>query len=334
MRLSDVRQLCQELDSLGIPIWVDGGWAVDALLGKQTRPHNDLDIVIQQKDLSRLCQYLRGNGYTDVPSDDASAWNFVFGDNRGRQIDIHVISFFDGAGNGIYGPIENGVTFPAGSLTGKGTIEGYGVNCISADQLVKFHTGYKLDRNDFLDVRALCEKFDIEMPDEHKAFWRTDLQIRPFKDDDFEILKEICLLAFGPIHESFRELVGPEIFQHAYPDWQKKQVEYLKSICGPTSAKEVLVVRDNSIIVGFIGFSIDAATQCGEIDLNAVHPAHTGKGIGKKMYEHVLNETRVSGVKLAKISTGGDASHEPARRAYEKAGFKASIPSLTMFTLL
>jgi lincosamide nucleotidyltransferase A/C/D/E len=131
--------------------------------------------VIEQKHLSRLCDYLKGNGYTEMPRDDTTAWCFVLGDNQGRQVDVHVISFFDEAGNGIYGPVENGVSFPAGSLTGKGEIDGYAVNCIAPEHLAKFHTGYKLDRNDFLDVRALCEKFDIEMPDEHKAYWRANL---------------------------------------------------------------------------------------------------------------------------------------------------------------
>jgi hypothetical protein len=112
MRFSDVRNLCQELDCLGIPIWVDGGWAVDALLGKQTRSHDDLDIVVEQQHLPRLCEHLRGEGYADVARDDTTPWNFVLGDDQGRQVDIHVISFFDDAGNGIYGPVENGVSFP------------------------------------------------------------------------------------------------------------------------------------------------------------------------------------------------------------------------------
>jgi lincosamide nucleotidyltransferase A/C/D/E len=33
--------------------------------------------------------------------------------------------------------------------------------------MIDFHTGYKLDENDYRDVRALCEKFEIEMPEEH-----------------------------------------------------------------------------------------------------------------------------------------------------------------------
>jgi hypothetical protein len=34
-----------------------------------------------------------------------------------------------------------------------------------------------------------------------------------------------------------------------------------------------------------------------------------------------------AGMQVATVSTGGDPSHAPARRAYEKAGFTASIPS-------
>jgi lincosamide nucleotidyltransferase A/C/D/E len=34
--------------------------------------------------------------------------------------------------------------------------------------MVKFHTGYELDENDFHDVLALCEKFGIEVPAEYR----------------------------------------------------------------------------------------------------------------------------------------------------------------------
>jgi GNAT superfamily N-acetyltransferase len=159
-------------------------------------------------------------------------------------------------------------------------------------------------------------------------------EIRSFEVDDFERLKEICLLAFGPIHESFRDFVGHDIFEHVYSDWEEKQIEYLKSICEPDSGKEVMVVRNDNGIVGFICFSMDVAKQCVGIYLNAVHPDYASKGIGKTMYEFVLSKMRMAGIKLVKVSTGGDASHAPARRAYKRAGFKAAIPSVTMFMLL
>jgi lincosamide nucleotidyltransferase A/C/D/E len=34
------------LDQEGVRAWLDGGWAVDALLGRQTRLHSDLDLAV------------------------------------------------------------------------------------------------------------------------------------------------------------------------------------------------------------------------------------------------------------------------------------------------
>ncbi len=166
MNAKDAIDLYTQLENLGIEIWIDGGWGVDALLGEQTRSHSDLDIVIQQKDLPKLRELLEARGYKDVPRDDTRAWNFVLGDPSGREVDVHVI-VFDDKGNGIYGPIEKGVMYPAASLTGTGTIEGHAVRCISPGYLVKFHSGYKLRASDYADVTALCERFGIELPEAH-----------------------------------------------------------------------------------------------------------------------------------------------------------------------
>ena len=46
MTASDVIELLDFLERTGLEIHVDGGWAVDALLGEQTRSHDDLDIAI------------------------------------------------------------------------------------------------------------------------------------------------------------------------------------------------------------------------------------------------------------------------------------------------
>jgi lincosamide nucleotidyltransferase A/C/D/E len=163
MTSADVIELHSKLNSLGINTWIDGGWGVDALLGKQTRPHADLDIVIPQDDVTRLRQLLGARGYRDVQRDDTSVWNFVLGDDQGHEVDVHVI-VLDGNGNGLYGPIENGGMYPAASLTGAGTIGGAAVRCISPEWLIKFHSGYELKQKDFDDVAALCEKFGIANP--------------------------------------------------------------------------------------------------------------------------------------------------------------------------
>jgi len=167
---SDVVNFVELLNHEGIEVWLDGGWAVDALLQEQTRPHADLDIVIQQKDVPKLRQLLEAQGYKDVERDDTSLWNFVLGDDNGHEVDIHAVVLDEG-GNGIYGPAERGIMFPAASLAGVGKVDGLGVKCISAEYMVKFISPwlYKHRDKDCKAVSALCERFEIDYPKEYRA---------------------------------------------------------------------------------------------------------------------------------------------------------------------
>jgi lincosamide nucleotidyltransferase A/C/D/E len=168
MTAADVVEICQLFSRHHIEFTVDGGWAVDALLGRQTRPHTDLDIAVQHQDVPRLRALLEAHGFVDVPRDDTWECNFVLGDSRGRQVDIHSYTF-DAAGRCIYG-----LPYPAESLTGAGAIAGQAVNCIAPAWLVQFHTGYPLDENDYRDVKALCRHFGLTMPAEYAEFAAND----------------------------------------------------------------------------------------------------------------------------------------------------------------
>jgi lincosamide nucleotidyltransferase A/C/D/E len=161
MSSHDAVDLYVALENLGVKIWIDGGWSVDALLGIQTRPHRDLDIAIEYKHLSKLREHLESQGYKDVERDKDSKWNFVLGDDNGREVDVHAFTFDEN------GRVLEGIEFPDGSLAGIGTIDGHAVRCISPEFLVKFHSGYELKEKDFQDVAALCEKFGIEYPEEY-----------------------------------------------------------------------------------------------------------------------------------------------------------------------
>jgi len=166
MTVEDVLEILELFAQNHIALHIDGGWAVDALLGEQTRPHTDLDIAVQHKDVDQIRALLEERGFRDVPRDDTRACNFVLGDERGRQIDIHSYTF-DSDGKNIYG-----VAYPFDSLSGAATIGGYRVQCVSPEWLVKFHTGYALDENDYHDVRNLCRRYGIDMPSEYDEFER------------------------------------------------------------------------------------------------------------------------------------------------------------------
>lgn len=154
-------QLCEEND---IEVCIDGGWGVDALLGEQTRKHGDLDIALPHTYVPKLRELLEAQGYRDVPRNDSSDHNFVLGDDKGHQIDFHSYTF-DENGNNIFG-----VAYEPRHLTGTGTINGHPVKCIPADVMIEFHSGYELDEDDYHDVKALCERFGVELPEEYQKF--------------------------------------------------------------------------------------------------------------------------------------------------------------------
>ncbi len=99
MLASDVVEVLDRLDDAGIDAWVDGGWAVDALLAEQTRPHRDLDLIVREDDRPEIREALARDAFAEVPG--GRDINFVLRDARGREVDIHAIRFAE-SGDGIY----------------------------------------------------------------------------------------------------------------------------------------------------------------------------------------------------------------------------------------
>ena len=162
----------------------------------------------------------------------------------------------------------------------------------------------------------------------------SDPSIRPFEPGDLPALQHVRQAAFEPVFQSFREIVGAEIAAIAFTHADADQAKLLDDICAAGSGHHVLVVTVGEEIVGFVSFTIDTDKGMGEIGLNAVHPGHAGRGLGTWMYEHVLVRMKELGAALATVGTGGDPSHAPARRAYEKAGFGPALPSIYLYKLL
>lgn len=52
--------VCSLLSSLTVPWWIGGGWAVDLAVGRPTRPHDDVDVVLLERDEHALRTDLSG----------------------------------------------------------------------------------------------------------------------------------------------------------------------------------------------------------------------------------------------------------------------------------
>lgn len=158
-------ELYRLLEEAWITVWIDGGWAVDALLGEQTREHEDLDIVLLNSELSTALMFFASLGIRAVGEDHALPWNFLLRDSGSVQVDVHVIWFTIDA-TPMYGPPESQVIYP--DLSGRGVIAGVSVNCTTPASIVEHRTGFHLRQRDHHDVRLLCDRFGIELPEEYR----------------------------------------------------------------------------------------------------------------------------------------------------------------------
>jgi lincosamide nucleotidyltransferase A/C/D/E len=165
--LADVLAVLDLAEGSGVRLWVDGGWGVDALLGGQSRDHGDLDVAVEVRNLDVLVAGLIADGFTRVGEVDATAWNFLLAHPRGHVVDLHAI-VLDADGNGILGPAEAGNVYPAAALTGRGVLGGRVVECIAADWAVRFRDAYRGDAEDRSDVRALCDRFGLPIPEQYQ----------------------------------------------------------------------------------------------------------------------------------------------------------------------
>lgn len=155
--------------------------------------------------------------------------------------------------------------------------------------------------------------------------------IRPFRDDDLDAVLEIAVAAWTPIYASFHEMLGPCIFGTLHPGWQAEKRRQVECACRGDHGANVCVAEVDGKVVGFVSWYLNSRTEIGEIGNNAVHPDHQAAGIGTMMHKHALARMKKAGMKCAKVSTGGDPSHAPARRAYEKAGFSRCVPVVNYY---
>ena len=168
MGAARVLNLLDHFEQHGIRVWLDGGWAVDALLEEQTRPHDDLDVVSRPEDNARIVAALGEHGYAVAYRAPRSC--FVLVDSHGHQVDLHPASFTRN-GNGVY-RMENGEDwiFPAAGFAGVGRILGREVPCLTPEVVLVNHTtGYKLDAEHERDVQALSERYGLGLPRYERA---------------------------------------------------------------------------------------------------------------------------------------------------------------------
>lgn len=158
MSAAEVGVVLDALEDAGCRVWLEGGWGVDALVGRQTRPHRDLDLAIDAQQEAGALASLERIGYR-IETDWRPTRVELVAPGRG-WVDLHPVAF-DAAGDGVQiGPEGETYDYPADGFT-TGTIGGRVVGCVTAVQQVAWHSGYELrdvDRADLEQLRRLLDR--------------------------------------------------------------------------------------------------------------------------------------------------------------------------------
>lgn len=161
MRADDVLLVMSCFCMAGVRVFIGGGWGVDALLGEQMRSHADLDISFNAADEESAIRCLERVGFAIV--EDQRPTRFVMRDALERSVDLHPVTF-DATGEGLQIGFDRLFHYPADGF-GFGTVAGMRVPCLTAEQQVRFHSGYEPGENDRRDMRRLREYFGVQLPD-------------------------------------------------------------------------------------------------------------------------------------------------------------------------
>jgi lincosamide nucleotidyltransferase A/C/D/E len=156
------------LEAKGVPSWLAGGWGVDALLGRQTRQHKDLDVVIGgfERNEPKARQVLQSLGFHHVKRDTAGVWmpsRSNFEDDAGCCVELLDIDWEYLRGVLAFDPERRSKSTPSSEGLAEevftvGTMNGRDVPCLTAAAQLLFHTGFPLEPAGQADVSLLLSE--------------------------------------------------------------------------------------------------------------------------------------------------------------------------------
>jgi lincosamide nucleotidyltransferase A/C/D/E len=156
VRTVDVVEVLTALQTSPVELWIDGGWGVDALIGRETRPHKDLDLMVRSLDAERVAGVLAHLGFRLASGSGPAG---LYRDDAGRRVDLSIIA--PQPDGGFVHATSQGVNrYTADDLDGRGSIGGLPVRCLTASAQRRVHTGYEPRAEDAHDLRILSGAVD------------------------------------------------------------------------------------------------------------------------------------------------------------------------------
>ncbi len=153
--------------------------------------------------------------------------------------------------------------------------------------------------------------------------------LRFAEEDDMPRIDELTIICYRAIFESWVETLTKEVYDGIYRNpeltWEESKTRQNHTLFSE-HPEWVWVLEKDKQVIGYVTFRLRPERNYGVIENNAVDPAYAGRGLGRFMYQHVLQYFRNQGLRFAHVETGLDSPHLAARKAYEAVGFDGMAP--------
>lgn len=159
---AEALRVLSALNGVGLRTWVAGGWGVDALLGRQTRVHRDLDLALDvtHGTLDRALTAMESLDYKVETDWRPTRVELVA--PSARWVDVHPV-VFDEQDTGWQANLDGLPPFRySPHAFTEGSINGSGVGCLSVAQQLLFHSGYPPRPHDLADIAVLKELQELQ----------------------------------------------------------------------------------------------------------------------------------------------------------------------------
>ena len=157
------------------------------------------------------------------------------------------------------------------------------------------------------------------------------LVIRPARREDYERILEIAAEAWSKQGMNYLLATRFGIIGSKTP---AQRIRETISRILEEKPGNVIVAEVDGEVVGFLTFDLDRDRLIGHVGYNAIDSRWRGRGIGTALVEKALEIFREKSMKYAMVFTWLDEAHAPARRVYEKFGFKPLMKHVTYFRKL
>jgi hypothetical protein len=161
--MSMVASVAGALDAAKLEYWFFGGWAVDLWVGRLTRPHDDIDVLVWRYDEDRVDQALQAAGWVHKPtSEDRLGTNYVQDD-----YELQLTFVVPNPQGDVIVPVpEQPILLSNGPLPfARRTLNNVSVRVVTLEKMLEFkltprpdEVGGSKDRADLEALRALADE--------------------------------------------------------------------------------------------------------------------------------------------------------------------------------